>query len=149
MINSRAKGARGEREFAEYLRSHGWAARRGQQFSGSPDSPDVVSDVPGAHFEVKRVEKGSLYAWLAQAVRDAGNGQMPIVAHRRNGGGWIAILPMDNLMEILSGSSLDMRQLPEDAVAAPAQRDGVKPFGVVAPGGRRQPRSRVLRGLPE
>ena len=37
-MNSRRKGKVGEREFAALLREHGFDARRGQQFSGSPDS---------------------------------------------------------------------------------------------------------------
>jgi hypothetical protein len=36
-INSRQKGARGERQWRDELRAHGYDARRGQQFSGSPD----------------------------------------------------------------------------------------------------------------
>ena len=41
-INSRQKGARGERELAAVFTTAGFPARRGQQFSGSPDSPDIV-----------------------------------------------------------------------------------------------------------
>jgi Holliday junction resolvase len=52
-MNSRNKGKVGEREFASLLREHGFDARRGQQFSGSPDSPDVVSDaLAWLHFEI-------------------------------------------------------------------------------------------------
>ena len=50
-MNSRNKGKRGELEWRDVIRSHGYEARRGQQFSGSPDSPDVVTDLP-YHFEV-------------------------------------------------------------------------------------------------
>jgi len=142
-INSRAKGARGEREFAEYLRHHGWAARRGQQFSGSPDSPDVVTDVPGIHFEVKRVEKGSLYAWLAQASRDAAPDRAPVIAHRRNHGDWIAILPMGYLMELLRGRAVDLRLVPEGNPTGPEEGDGGSTKRVVAPIRRRRPRSGV------
>ena len=60
-MNSRTKGKVGEREFAALLREHGFDARRpGQQFSGSPESPDSnVSDaaLPWLHVEVKRVFK--------------------------------------------------------------------------------------------
>ena len=100
-INSRDKGARGERELANFLRQHGVDARRGQQFNGGPGSPDVVTDILGAHFECKRVEKGSLYDWLAQATRDAGPGKRPIVAHRRNNKAWVAILPLKDLLSLL------------------------------------------------
>ncbi len=43
-VNSRQKGARGERQWRDELRAHGFQARRGQQFSGPPESPDVVCD---------------------------------------------------------------------------------------------------------
>lgn len=99
-INSRTKGKTGELELAEFLRGMGYAARRGQQFSGGGDSPDVVTDIPGVHLECKRVEAGSLYNWLAQAKRDAGT-KVPVVAHRRNKEEWVAILPLKSLFELL------------------------------------------------
>lgn len=99
-MNSRAKGARGELEAAAKLREHGYEARRGQQFSGGGDSPDVVHTIPGIHLEVKRVEKGQLYEWLEQAKRDAGD-KTPVVMHKRNRREWVAILPFDALMNLL------------------------------------------------
>ena len=49
--NSRAKGQRGERELASELqRLFGVNARRGQQYCGGADSPDVVSDFNDIHF---------------------------------------------------------------------------------------------------
>lgn len=98
-MNSREKGARGEREFASYLRENGFTARRGQQHSGSPDSPDVVSDLP-VHWEVKRREKLSVYKALDQAVGDAGE-STPVVAHRRNQREWVAILRMEDFLDIM------------------------------------------------
>ena len=71
-MNSREKGKRGERQWRDELRAQGYAARRGQQFSGSPDSPDVVcDDLPWAHFEVKLVERLDLDGAMEQARRDA------------------------------------------------------------------------------
>jgi len=96
-INSRNKGAAGERELAEVLRDHGIDARRGQQFSGGSDSPDVVSTLSGIHIECKRVEAGNLYLWLDQAQRDAGT-KIPIVAHRRNKKPWVVILDLEDFL---------------------------------------------------
>lgn len=102
-INSRAKGARGERELAEVLQSYGHKARRGQQFKGGVDSPDVVCEtLPQYHFECKLVEAGNPYVWLDQAIRDAGH-KIPIVVHRRKRRQWIAILNLDDLMLYLIG----------------------------------------------
>ena len=101
-INSRTKGKVGELEFAHLLTDHGFEAIRGQQHAGGTDSPDVrCAGLPDVHFEVKRTQKGNPYVWLAQAIRDAGPGKMPIVAHRKNGKPWIAILPMEDLMRVL------------------------------------------------
>ena len=97
-INSRQKGAQGEREFAAELRKiFGCSARRGQQFSGSPDSPDVVTSIKGVHFEVKRVEALQLYAALDQSIRDAGTNEIPVVAHRKNRRDWVVVVRLDDV----------------------------------------------------
>lgn len=84
-MNSRAKGARGERQLRDELREAGFCkAIRGQQFSGGSDSPDVrCPELPSIHFEAKRVEAGNPYVWMDQAERDAGD-KMPVVWHKRN-----------------------------------------------------------------
>ena len=42
-INSRAKGSRGERALVKYLLGLGFEGfRRGQQYAGGPESPDVT-----------------------------------------------------------------------------------------------------------
>jgi hypothetical protein len=106
-INSRNKGAVGEREFANFLCDLGVEARRGQQRVGSPDSPDVVADLPGMHVEVKRVEAGNPYGWLRQAIRDAGSSLTPIVFHRRNREEWIAILRAEDLIRLIRKGPFD------------------------------------------
>jgi Holliday junction resolvase len=103
-MNSRAKGKAGELELSAFLREHGVEAKRGVQYHGGTDSPDVVTSLPGVHFECKRVEQGNLYDWLDQAKRDAGT-NIPIVAHRRNRQDWVAILPLHELVELLKGLS--------------------------------------------
>lgn len=100
-INSRTKGKVGELELAAKLREHGFDdARRGVQFKGGTDSPDVVG-IPGVHMECKRVEAGNLYTWLEQAQRDAGPDSIPVVAHRRNRQEWVAILPLSDFLELV------------------------------------------------
>ena len=100
-INSRAKGKVGEREFASLLREHGFDARRGQQFSGSPDSPDVVSDaLAWLHIEVKRVQNLNLTDACVQAEGDCG-GKPWIVAHRRNHAPWLITMRAEFFFELL------------------------------------------------
>ena len=101
MTNSRNKGKRGELEWAKFLQSRGYKARRGQQYSGSPESPDVVcEELSEFHFEVKRVEKLNVYKAFEQAWRDAG-GATPVVAHRRNGKNWLIIMDADDFITAL------------------------------------------------
>lgn len=99
-INSRAKGQRGELELAALLKARGYDARRGQQFAGGTDSPDVVHNMGPFHIECKRVEKGNLYEWLEQAKRDCG-GRTPLVVHRRSRSEWVAILRLEDLLDLM------------------------------------------------
>lgn len=92
MKNSCERGKRGEREWRDELRAQGWGAYRGQQYSGSPNSPDVVCDaLPWIHFEVKYVERLDLPAAMNQARRDCGP-KVPMVAHRRNFRSWLVTM---------------------------------------------------------
>ena len=102
-MNSRAKGKVGEREFAALLRAEGFDARRGQQFSGGADSPDVVSDALGwLHIEVKRTQALNLADACAQAEGDSA-GKPWIVAHRRNHAPWLVTLTAETFFRLLRG----------------------------------------------
>jgi Holliday junction resolvase len=92
---SRRKGKDAELELAAELRRIGFTdARRGVQYQGGPNSPDVCG-VEGVHLEVKRVEQLSLYAALDQAVSEAPEGAVPVVVHRRSRRPWVMIVPLD------------------------------------------------------
>jgi Holliday junction resolvase len=91
-LKSTEKGKVGEREWRDFLREHGCPdARRGQQFAGGGDSPDVVGGWPGTHAEVKRCEALNLYAAVEQAAMDCGD-RVPYIAHRRNGKEWLIVI---------------------------------------------------------
>ena len=121
-MNSRNKGKVGEREFASLLREHGFDARRGQQFSGSPDSPDVVSDaLAWLHVEVKRVQNLNLTDACVQATGDSG-GKPWIVAHRRNHTPWLITMRAEFFFELIR----EFQPVPADGQCAHArtsQRD--------------------------
>jgi hypothetical protein len=100
-MSSREKGKRGERQWRDELRANGYAARRGQQFSGSPDSPDVICEsLPWAHFEVKLAERLDIYAAMDQARRDCG-GRAGFVAHRRNFWPWLVSMDAERFYRLL------------------------------------------------
>lgn len=98
---SREKGKRGEREFAEALRDAGWTdARRGRQYRGTEDSPDVVG-LPGVHLEVKRRERLEVEKWCLQVEAEAPEGAVPVVAWRRNRQRWRVSLPLEDFLRLL------------------------------------------------
>ncbi len=89
---SREKGKRGERQWRDVLRAEGFHARRGQQFAGGADSPDVVcEELRGFHFEVKAVERLNIESAMDQSRRDAGR-KLPLVAHRRSHRRWLVTM---------------------------------------------------------
>lgn len=98
-MNSRNKGAAGERELAAKLREYGYQCRRGQQYSGINGDADVIG-LPGVHIECKRVEKLNLYEAMSQAVRDAKDIETPAVFHRKNNKEWLVTLRMDDFMKM-------------------------------------------------
>lgn len=100
-MNSKAKGKRGERRWRDELRAQGYTARRGQQFSGSPDSPDVIcEELSDYHFEVKHVEKLNILDAMDQARRDAGT-KKPVVAHTKNHRPWLVTMPAEVFFELI------------------------------------------------
>ena len=118
-IHSRNKGASGERELAKVLRDYGFAgARRGQQHSGSPDSPDIADAIPNVHIECKRVERLQLDKAMEQAVRDAGDDLTPTVFHRKNRGEWMVTVRLKDL-EYLAANWLTPGPDPEDEDTGP------------------------------
>lgn len=101
-MNSRNKGAVGERELAAKLSEYGYKCRRGQQYSGANGDADVVG-LPGVHIECKRVEKLNLYDAMSQAARDAKDSETPVVFHRKNNKGWLVTLRLDDYMKMYGG----------------------------------------------
>ena len=83
-MNSRSKGKEGEREAARILTElFNIPVRRGQQFRGGPDSPDVIG-LEGLHVEVKRRERLNLDVALRQSAEETAPGNVPMVLHRGN-----------------------------------------------------------------
>jgi hypothetical protein len=129
-MNSRQKGKRGERQWRDELRASGYEARRGQQFCGSPDSPDVICDaLAGLHFEVKCVERLNIEDAMAQARRDAGV-KVPVVAHKRNFCSWLVTMDAAAFFRLLRGDFAGPQPTTLSAAACAAatnqnKRDGV------------------------
>ena len=104
-MNSRDKGARGERELAAKLKEHGFNAYRGVQYHGGENSPDVVcfTDI---HIECKRVETLNIDKAMEQAMRDCGK-KKPAVFHRRNGKPWKVTMLLDDWIELYKAAGVE------------------------------------------
>ena len=64
------------------------------------ESPDIVTDIEGVHFEVKRREtlRVSTTPWH-RAIEDAGE-KLPVVLHKQNRQPWVAIVRLDDLPQL-------------------------------------------------
>lgn len=98
-INSRQKGAKGERELASILKGYGYPCRRGQQYCGANGDADVVG-LPEIHIECKRVERLNLYEAVDQSKRDAKKEELPAVFHRKNRCEWLVTMPLEDWMKL-------------------------------------------------
>lgn len=98
-MNSKQKGARGERDLAHKLTELGYESRRGQQYCGADGSPDVIG-LDGIHIECKRTEALRLYEALTQARHDNREGELPAVFHRKNNCEWVVIMTLDDWINL-------------------------------------------------
>lgn len=81
------------------LKADGFDTRRGVQYHGGPDSPDIVG-LPGIHVEVKRVENLNIHNAMDQSRSECGVFEMPIVAHRRNRKPWLVTMDYADWMKM-------------------------------------------------
>ena len=99
-INSRAKGAKGERLFRDICREHGFDdARRGQQYCGANGDADVVG-LPNIHIECKFVQNLNFHKAMEQSINDAKGNEMPIVASKRKYEPWLITMRVDDWFEL-------------------------------------------------
>jgi len=100
-MNSKAKGARGERMLAALLTAAGFPARRGQQFHGGSESPDIICPALARwHWEAKFTEHCRLDDWLKQVEADS-NGKPSIIAWKRSHNPWLAVVKLDTLIDLI------------------------------------------------
>lgn len=97
-INSKAKGAKGERELAKILKEYGYDCRRGQQYNGL-EGEDVVG-LDYIHIECKRVQALNLDEAMEQAKRDSTIKQMPAVFHRKNNKKWKVTMELETWIKL-------------------------------------------------
>lgn len=110
-INSKKKGASGERELANKLKEYGYNCRRGQQYNGL-EGEDVVG-LKGIHIECKRVERLDLASAMYQAIKDTQKGKLPAVFHRKNHSNWLVTMELSDWIKIYNEfySSMELLKL--------------------------------------
>lgn len=102
MVNSRAKGARVERELSKLLREYGYDARRGQQFCGANGDADVISSFP-FYIECKAVQNLNVHKALEQAKGDCPEDETACVIHKKNGTKFLVTLELEDLLAYFDG----------------------------------------------
>ena len=100
-VNSKRKGAAGERELAKKLNEYGYNTRRSVQYNGKADDGKAdLLGLPGIHIESKRVERLNLYDAMAQAKHDKKADELPAVFHRKNNSKWLVTMEIDDFMKL-------------------------------------------------
>ena len=98
-LNSRAKGAVGERELADELVRLGMIARRTVQYSGkSGDAADLIVEGLSLHVECKRTEQIRMDKWLEQVERDC-HGKPWVIVTRQSRRPWLVVQTLDQWVE--------------------------------------------------
>lgn len=101
MVNSKAKGARFERQLANILKDRGYDARRTAQYCGNTGEAADVIGLPGIHIEAKHQERMNLYEWMEQAKRDAkSTGETPVVIHKKNNAEILVTMQLEAFLDL-------------------------------------------------
>ena len=103
MVNSKQKGKRNELAWAHILRDAGFKdARRGQQYRGAEDSPDVIcQELSWFHFEVKSGKRINIWQALDQAWADKGKEELPVVAAHKDREAWVVSMYAEDWLNIV------------------------------------------------
>ena len=100
-VNSKQKGARFERLLAKAFKGYGYAeAHRTAQYCGNTGAAADVVGLPGIHIEAKHQEQMRLYDWMAQAKRDAVEGNLPVVIHKKNNAAILVTMELPDFMKM-------------------------------------------------
>ena len=85
MVNSRAKGKRGELEARDQVREHWTSPKciRAAQANGA-FSADLLNALPDTHVEVKRRKRVAATDYLIQALTDKEDHEIPVVLMRED-----------------------------------------------------------------
>lgn len=100
--SQRRKGAAGEREIAEILSAElGLCVQRklGQARDGGHD----LTQTGRFAWEVKRRKGIAVHEWVDQAVAACGPHDIPVVACRGDGKGWLVVMRLEDALPLIRG----------------------------------------------
>ena len=104
---SRRKGAQAVREFAGLLFDYlGLRAKRNLEQYQTTDGRDLTGAGPFC-IQVKRYAKCVIEGWMAEAESATKPGEIPALAIRTDGGGWIVAFRFERGGAQLMGNELD------------------------------------------
>lgn len=99
-INSKSKGKSFELKIAHIFQDWGYPAKRSVQYCGANGDSDVIG-VPYLSIECKARESWDVYSWMEQAINDSQhNGRIPTVIAKKNNKDILAILRLEDFLEI-------------------------------------------------
>lgn len=100
--SERQKGARGELEVLQLVRAR-WPRATRNFASGAAGNGDIAHGPAGVSIECKRTERLRLRdAWRQAELDASAAGVLPVVATRWNGGRWLAVVELEELLALLA-----------------------------------------------
>ncbi len=103
MVNSKAKGNRGELAARDKVREHWHAPEcvRAAQVSGK-FSADLLYALPEAHVEVKNLKRMAVFGHYHQAQGDAKAGEVPVLLLKADGEPWLVAFRIEDTTEFIA-----------------------------------------------
>lgn len=98
---SRTKGGVGEREVVALAKAAGFPDAERTSNGRHQRTRGDIAGIPGVSLEVKRTERLEFRKAWAQCTEAAGETDLPVLAHRWNGGEWVAVVPLGELLALL------------------------------------------------
>jgi|HubBroStandDraft_6_1064221.scaffolds.fasta_scaffold01839_20 hypothetical protein len=109
--SERNKGARGEQEIIQLLRTYGWPNAERTSNGRAQIARGDFANGPRIHLDAKRTEVAHVWAWWEQANRDCRGRDpltlnsapaLPVVAFRRSRSPWLALIEFEELLPLLA-----------------------------------------------
>lgn len=112
MINSKAKGKRGELYVVNKFKDRGYKCNRTAQFKGNTGRADDIEGIDYIHAEVKFVENLNISKAMEQAIRDnlaSERYAFPTVFHKKTREKLLVTMRFDDWIQLYDSYYSDMK----------------------------------------